>query len=285
MSSFDFTTRPTLVHFTSEYVQPPAVRYLSRDDRFYILSYSLSPNTELALRFRIMQPDGRIERLDYRHVTSPISGSSTLEDFAGMEGFILSAGVFTAAGDRGPGNTYVQIGVLRGTVESGNFVDSLAAGYVIGLGGVSYPAHGIRTRDQVEGEMFREFGTNPAAGNEITEQVPAGRIRRLVYFAAALTTSSTAVTRTPTLEVLDDALTHVARFWSPRGHTAGQTWRYQWMLNISVYGGAQGTSIIPISWDLDIRENWFIRTNTANLQAGDNWGAPTFIFRDRIAGE
>lgn len=117
-------------------------------------------------------------------------------------------------------------------------------------------------------------GTDPAAGVEITETVPADKRWLLESFNASFTTDATVASRAPVL-IIDD------------GTVLGATQRVPVAATIAASGsanivGAQygfsgtvlGYAVIPLSQPLYIPGGGRIRTGTGSLQAGDNYTAP-----------
>lgn len=122
-------------------------------------------------------------------------------------------------------------------------------------------------------------GTNPAAGAEITETVPADARWRLLSLSAALVTNATVANREAAL-VLDDGTSITLRSPTRQNQAASLTRNYSW------FDGATLTTPVtdpaftaPIAGPL-LAPAHRIRTVTTNLQAGDDWSAPQFLIQE-----
>ncbi len=118
-------------------------------------------------------------------------------------------------------------------------------------------------------------GTDPAAGAEISETVPANTIWRLSVWRAVFVTDATSATRFPTLEITDGGI-----FFRTRAHAtqdASATVTYNnvlngfWQTSINV---SEHHNTLP---DVHLAAGAVIRTSTTLLEAGDNWGAPQYL--------
>jgi hypothetical protein len=119
-------------------------------------------------------------------------------------------------------------------------------------------------------------GTNPAAGAEVDEVVPAGKYWRLLAVRATLVDSGVVANRQPRLIVTSpDGVT--IKWHSPQANsaTAGQTNPFCWGRKVGDqalnYTGLGPTLILA---DLVLGPGMHVKTSTALLDVGDDWGAP-----------
>lgn len=121
-------------------------------------------------------------------------------------------------------------------------------------------------------------GTNPAAGAEVSETVPAGKEWRLLSIAVALVTSATAATRRPHL-LIDDGTTVSYRRASNATQAASLTQNY-------VFAGEGPEAAVRGTWvadplpSLPLGAGYRIRTSTESIQAGDDYGAPVLLVEE-----
>ena len=124
------------------------------------------------------------------------------------------------------------------------------------------------------------LGTDPAAGVEIAQSVPAGKIWRLHALSFQLVTDVTAITREVRIVVGDGANIF---FMTAAGlsHTASETWRYS-ISNLGLVGTiapTTGVALIPLPL-LVLLPAYTFATNTVNLQAGDDFGQPNMYVEE-----
>jgi len=121
-------------------------------------------------------------------------------------------------------------------------------------------------------------GTDPAAGVEITETVPAGRVWKLNSFRAQLVTDATVANRTLRL-IIDDGTTTLFDYYSAlASQAASQTIAYNFSIGLSAptVSSALGVANAPLGEGFILGPGYRIRTLASGLVAGDNWGAPVF---------
>lgn len=116
-------------------------------------------------------------------------------------------------------------------------------------------------------------GTGPAAGAEISETVPDGEVWELQSVQLSLVTDATAVNRNVEL-TLDDGSTVFFRVEAGINQSSSATTKY----SFADFGFASGSAVhdtVAISLPTFVLPAGSrIKTVTASLQAGDDWGAP-----------
>lgn len=122
-------------------------------------------------------------------------------------------------------------------------------------------------------------GTDPAAGGEVSETVPANAVWRLKSLYASLVTDANVANREVSLSI-DDGTNTYSRAFSGQAHPASTTGLY----SVSPVGTRynrfllEGTAI-PIPSQLSSAGHRFVSI-TGNLQAGDNYGAPQLLVEE-----
>lgn len=130
-------------------------------------------------------------------------------------------------------------------------------------------------------------GTDPAAGVEISETVPAGKLWDLLSVDTSYVASATVANRGPVL-TLDDGtrdLTEIPNVF--QFIVASETWNgVCWMQGMGqITGTGGGYRIAPLPSPCLLGPGYRIRTVTTNIQAGDNWGAPVFQVVEYTVGD
>ena len=120
-------------------------------------------------------------------------------------------------------------------------------------------------------------GTNPAAGAEVSETVPAGKAWKLVAVSVQLVQG---ITQTPQpVLVLDDGTTvFFEQFAATNAQGASTTARYSWVLGggppIALVGATpniRGVGPLP---DVVLPAGFRVRTSTVGIGANTDYGAP-----------
>ncbi len=123
-------------------------------------------------------------------------------------------------------------------------------------------------------------GTDPAAGTEVVEVVPAGVAWQLVSLSVALVQG---LTQTPQpILVLDDGADVVFEsFGASAAQAASTTCRYTWAADLQLSGvigaGAGVHANAPLTEGLILPAGYRIRTSTLGIGAGSDYGAPSLL--------
>ena len=126
--------------------------------------------------------------------------------------------------------------------------------------------------------VLRSFGgTNPAANNEVSEAIPAGKWWMLLSVAITLVQGATQ-TPQPILIIDDGANTIFEGFGSSAAQAVSTTCVYTWAPNLVLTGQIGATvnvhSSAPLPGGLVLPAGYRIRTNTIGLGANSDYAAP-----------
>lgn len=121
-------------------------------------------------------------------------------------------------------------------------------------------------------------GADPAAGAESTETVTADRRWRLLSWRISLVTDGTAANRIPAF-VVDDGATAYGRF--PGGTQTASTTAQHTFSDVGAASTANGL-VSPFAGQLILPGGHRLATSTSNIQAGDNYGAPTYLIEEWV---
>lgn len=118
-------------------------------------------------------------------------------------------------------------------------------------------------------------GANPAAGNEVSITVPAGKYWTVETFKFVLVTSATVANRLPALS-LDDGTTEFWRWRSTVAQTASLTWTYYFLASTDneVNRSAVNEMYEPLPASLILGPGFRILTTTSGIQGTDDYGVP-----------
>ncbi len=278
--SSEITTRPPLAKLTGELVQPPSRVYLTVDDRLYIRSRNSLTAVTLQVAGRLLRADGTIVPFNFEHVPAT-DRTASLESFRLAEGFLLSVVVFPSVGAPTRGQTFVEIGLLRGRDAAGAVVDVLARDYVAEAEPLAFPGGPIRSSLEGPGAVLSITGSDPAAGAEISDAVPTDARWRPRSFQATLVADVTVVNRFIYL-IVGDGSTLLAQMVTATAQTASQTKDYSFVLGWGAQERVRSTDIVAGMLDTILAAGHTIGTTTISIQAGDNWSAPQLLVEEWI---
>ena len=207
-------------------------------------------------------------------------GALTAQSFAIPDVPIMVTAV-DRLGQQDQGNSYVVLSLLM----DGEVVQELTAGPVQRDKGITFPNSSTPTQRPDGGKITSFALGNPAAGSEFAFSSPANQSYRLLWVRFRLITDATAAIRRVHLVLGDsggvgfDAIAGAAQ-------TASQNILYTAAAFPSMPVAADDNDIlIPIPNNLIFTGESEIKTKTANLQAGDDFGvgdAVVEVFLQRL---
>lgn len=124
-------------------------------------------------------------------------------------------------------------------------------------------------------------GSDPAAGSQWSETVPAGKAWRLKAIYATLVTSAVVGNRLSSLSITDGTNT-ILLIPDTTNVAASLTAKYLWM----PYGGGSYTPgvavgvVNPLPEDFIVGPGYVLASTVSGMDAGDNWGAPVFTVEE-----
>lgn len=168
---------------------------------------------------------------------------------------------------------------------NGQLVYTFAAGYVSRHTPVCWPPAGGTPVIPGRGGIRLIAGANPAAGAEISHTVPDGQLWHLLAMSATLVTDATVQTRQGSFV-----------FTMPSGPTIISVAPSTQIASLTrIYSAAVfGATITSVSFgfiqmniprSLYLHGGTVITSSTLLLQAGDNWGVPSFLVEQLYEAE
>lgn len=278
--SSDITSRPPRADITRKLVQPPARVYMTLDDQLYIRSRNSVSGVVLRIAGRVLTPDGEIVPFNYEH-TPATDRSASLEAFRMAEGYLLSAVVFPSVGAPLRGQTFVELGFLRGIAGALDIVDVLAKDYVAEDEPLAFPGSPIRSSLEGPGAILSLTGTDPSAGADISETVPTDARWHFLGMRVVLVTDATVINRFAVLTFDDGATIHFSTEMET-AITANSTIDINVGADVhrSVFTFPLLMLATPLRFPMGAGHR--IQTAFLSLQAGDNFGAPQLLVEEWI---
>ena len=241
----------------------------------HALVFSLRVSTQASvttnLRIRGMTKEGIFT---FRHTTGA-TGAITTSTFR-----IPDIPIFLTVEDIDQANEQGRVHATVILIANGDRLYELCSGFVYAQKGISWPTSS--NVDAVPGHgIFREFnGTNQAAGDEIVETIPNGRLWRLLAFQFTLVTAATAGSRRVHAVIAGPGGLELD-FFGSTDQIISETKNYTCAAVGVIRDEKENDKIIiPIPDNLYIPENGTIGTRTTNLAAGDDFGAPNILIEE-----
>lgn len=156
---------------------------------------------------------------------------------------------------------------------NGDVMMSLMSGYVYSSKALSWPSATMELATPNDlGYRIERDSTDPAAGAEMSYSLPANRIYHIRSIKITLVTDATVANRRVHLNVLESN-GGTMEFISSVDQPASTTRTY-WFEPISGLGtyADDNDIIVPIIDNIWVRGGTLTRTQTTNIQAGDNYG-------------
>jgi len=179
-------------------------------------------------------------------------------------------------------SVYVSARIVRnaGAINEGQVV--LFAGYLESLFQPSFPFTVHESNIAGQGRAVTITGTNPGAGVEATQTVPVGALWLLKAVRLSLTTDATVATRRVHL-IIDDGATAITTIAAQDTQAASLGRNYNFADYAFAPAAVGGEIFVALPRGFVLPAGYRIRTSTANIQAGDDYGAPVYYVEEWLA--
>lgn len=245
-----------------------------------ISSYNAAAGVTLKVIARIMTFQGQITYNEFDHI--PNTDRSQKQTTAPLvEGWLVSIQTYASAGTPRRGQCFVRVELVQGDTGALVSVTTLLQNYVESKHAINWPGSPLVSSVDGPGCLRSITGTDPAAGVEISETVPAGARWRPISIASLFTTSATVATRVIAW-VIDDGANNVLATLDVQSQVASQAVTHSLAALGNALGASAvvGTACLPALMTLPAGAR--IRTSTVLIQAGDNWNAPQMLVEEWI---
>ena len=277
---FQFATLPPEISFQTERVPPPAWLYVGPDDRLRIEVATAIAGVTLRLDVRLLLPGGEIKSSVWTFGPTGDRGINTWWVTL-AEAFLLSVLCSTDSAVP-PGACWVRCLLVRGGGGGASLAQAIVMGYLAQRSGLAWPYPRYQNPVEGVGRLRVIVGTDPAAGWQIMETVPAGARWSLLALTATLATSAVVIDRMVMLRLDDGVQTwwmSVPSFLQPAGFTAP----YNWAIGVPARVSAPpGYIQDALPNRITLAAGWRFRTDTINMDVGDNWGAPVYYVEEWV---
>jgi hypothetical protein len=276
---FEITSQTENVGFDFEDVQPPGFAYVDVADRLFITTVSNGTTNPPQINVRMLRPDGEVQVIP---ISAPLNAAARTPQTTIVpliEGYILSVSVSASATQTTTTLTFVSVALVRNpaTPIAQTFV--LCSGYVNNVIGFGYPQSSPQRMTDGNGSIHAIGVTNPAPGADWVFTVPTGARMRIISVCGFLTTSVAVANRVVSLLVWDGV--NVPFQTTPGFNQAASiTDTYTWADSISQAALFAGISNNPLAGNLILSAGLKVQTQTAALQAADQWGGVSLLVQE-----
>jgi hypothetical protein len=246
----------------------------SNSQHLRVRSWNSAAGVVLSIAGLTANMDGSLTPFVY--TSTPNTDRSAKTDIFPLgDAVLVACQVVPAAGTPLRGQCFVRVELIQGREGAVQPLATLLQGYVTAGMSRSYP--GSPLEDSLSGPgFFRTVtGTDPAAGIQIIETVPAGARWRLAGFQAVITTSAVVAARVPSL-IIDDGAVIAWQIGTSQAIAASLSAGFTWGDGAGAFGGTSAGNLGMLPRDMRLPAGYRFRTAVALFDAGDNWAAPTY---------
>lgn len=253
--------------------------YADGDDNLRIEAWNSVTGATLAVHGRWFNEHG--EQQPFAHTLALTADRARNRvDVALAKGYLVNLVAFVTGASPLIGQTFVKLSLIRGLTGATVLLGTLLQGYTTAEQALAWPGSPMQSSLEGGGAIRTITGTNPAAGVDFSETVPTGARWEFLSIRAQLVTSAAAGTRNPLLNMATSGVEFV-RSTPPIGFGPSITAECAWgagMPSVSQAGYNGFQSGTPVSLQLPAAAT--VSAATSGLDAGDNWGAPTYAVRE-----
>lgn len=257
---------------------PPTAAYVGKDDSLWVGSANPNPSSVITVNGRVLMPDGSI-KLNQWTLRFAASRSMTYQQLNLPEGFLLSIAAVSNQTPGGVGSCYIEVVLSRLPPAVFNAAQVLCQGYSNFNQPVTWPGGVNTTSVDCVGVSRTVAGTAPAAGVNISETVPLNTKWRLVTFRFTLSTSAVVKNRVVEL-VFDDGGGVFGASGVTFNQLASTTFTYNFAAGFAGVTNNGTPCYIQLPTPMALMPLFRIRTNTTNLDAGDQFSLPIYLVEE-----
>jgi hypothetical protein len=255
---------------------------LTGEENFRLTTFGSLASAVVALEGRLVADDGTIVPLQETQVPNS-DRTAKVSIFPAGRGRLTNAQLRVSTGTAINGQVFALLELGRGREGGFQPLVTLIQGYITTTFRRVWPGSLIDSPVAGVGRPRTISGTDPIAGAEMSETVPAGARWLLKTFNVGFVASAAAANRATVLTI-DDGANILTQCGTNVIVTAAQ---------LAIYRFGQGLPFLtigalhynlPLPLGLLLGPGYRIRTITTNLQAGDDYTAPVYHVEEFIDG-
>lgn len=256
--------------------------YVTGEEYLLVTSRASIASVVVAVSGRTIDERGRPIPFADRHLANSDRTEATSLIRLGCGWLTDATAIVTGAAPQ-IGQAFIRVDLVRGEGAGRVVLSTLLQGALNAGHRLAWPGSFLTSTIAGPGAMRSVAGGDPAAGQEIFEAVPTGARWRVQAMRFALVTDASAANREVAI-AFDDGVTTYAESDSGVNQAASLTRQYTGSRTSVRGAAATATHILIAIPDLVLPAGHRIKTTTANLQAGDNFGAPQLLVEEWIEG-
>lgn len=262
-------------------LQAPAPLLVTGDDFLRLTTINGLAGVVVTLRGRFLPLAGG-GPVPFERLHTPATDRTALSvDLPLGSGWILSVSAVVTTGTPQVGQTWGRLHLVRGGSGATLLLQELAAGYLTDTQRLTWPGGRVTGSLDGAGALRSVTGTNPAAGSEPSETVPTNARWRVLVWSAVFVTDGLGSPARPAL-FFDDGTTVYFSVDAASTQGLSSSFRYVGVpggttVDSSVTTKILGLPVLPV-----LLAGHRIRTVTADIDAGDDWGAPQMLVEEWI---
>lgn len=251
---------------------------ITRDTHLRISSWNSAAGVTIQVTLRRLEDDGELVVDLFEHVPNT-DRTRKQTTHALYDARLVSVQAVVTAGTPVRGQTFVRVELIEGLTGAIVSSSTLLQNYITPNVAASWPGASLLSPLDGAGFMRVVTGTDPAAGAEISETVPAGVRWRLIGFRVVFVTSAVVANRIVSLTI-DDGATVGSAALATINQAASLTFTYfagDYGVNL---GASQAFVSLLLPGTIPLVAGYRIRSVTANLDGADNFGAPQYLVEE-----
>jgi len=212
------------VTFATEGLNPPSMLYVTADDGLYVAVANVQAGQSITLAAQFLLPDGRLQPNVWT-INPPATGALTTYLYALTEGYLFNITVQPVPSTR-RGVTWIYAAIRRGSLVSGNNLQTLLQDYVDTYSGPTWPGGQLRNSTDGTGLMITQYWASVPGPADFVYTVPSYARIRLRGITAYWNASATAGNRTVGLNYYDGSGNTLWCWYSPLTQAASVSYFY-----------------------------------------------------------
>lgn len=257
--------------------------YLQQNDVVVLSSWNSYVGASLTINVRVINC-GEARIVNAVHI--PATNRTRVQTVLAVgPGWLDTVAVFDNSAALRRGHCYITVTVERSSGADQTPQAVLLSGYVTAVRSLGYPDGPKESSTEGPGLIRTIVGTNPAAGVEIVETVPTNAIYSIQSVRFMFATGTTVINRRVNV-LFDDGANIISIVGSATDQAANDNRFYCFyagygpiIINLVNAGFFYAVHALPL---LRLHAGYSIRTSTQNLQAGDDYGVPTYLVEEWI---
>jgi len=253
--------------------------YLTNDDALLLTVFNGAAGVTVTISGRTLAFGAKHPTTFKRTLTPATNRTASTLNLNLGDGWLLNCQVVVTAGTPLVGQTWARVSLVRGLTSIADEHFVLVSDTVTQNKAAAWPSGAVKGTIDGAGAIRSVTGTDPAAGSECSDTVPAGARWRLHAWTVSLVTSAVVANRSVGLTI-DDGANILFQNSDGFSQTASLTVRHCFGEALGNFGNPGVSVVGMLPGVMLLIAGWRIRTVTQAIDAGDNFGAPQLLIEE-----